>query len=44
MCIDICNMYLNTKLLSPEYMRIHSDLILEEMKQEYNTTNVVDYT
>jgi hypothetical protein len=31
MCIDIGNMYLNTKLLSPEYMRIHIDLIPEEI-------------
>jgi hypothetical protein len=32
LCIDIGNMYLNTKLLSPEYMRIHIDLIPEEIR------------
>jgi hypothetical protein len=37
LCIDIGNMYLNTKLLSPEYMRIHIDLIPEEIREEYNT-------
>jgi hypothetical protein len=31
MCIDIGNMYLNTKLISPEYMRIHINLIPEEI-------------
>jgi hypothetical protein len=37
MCIDIRNVYLNTKLLPPEYVRIHINLILDEIKQEYNT-------
>ena len=37
MCIDIRNVYLNTKLLPPEYMRIHINLVPEEFKQEYNT-------
>jgi hypothetical protein len=31
LCIGIGNMYLNTKLLSPEYMRIHIDLVPEEI-------------
>jgi hypothetical protein len=42
LCIDIGNMYLNTKLLSPEYMKIHKDLIPEEIKQEYNTEAYTD--
>jgi hypothetical protein len=32
LCIDIGNMYLITKLLAPEYMRIHIDLIPEEIR------------
>jgi hypothetical protein len=35
-------MYLNTKLLSPEYMRIHIDLIPEEIREEYNTDEFMD--
>jgi hypothetical protein len=42
MCIDIGNMYLNTKLLSPEYMRIHIDLKPEEIQHEYNTKEFAD--
>jgi hypothetical protein len=42
MCIDIGNMYLNTKLLSPEYMRILIDLIPEEIQHEYNTKAFAD--
>ena len=42
LCIDIGNMYLNTKLLAPEYMRIHIDLIPEEIRQEYNTEAFMD--
>jgi hypothetical protein len=42
LCIDIGNMYLNTKLLAPEYMRIHIDLIPEEIRQEYNTDEFMD--
>ena len=42
LCIDIKNMYLNTKLPSPEYMRIHKDLIPDEIKQEYDTEAYVD--
>jgi hypothetical protein len=42
LCIDIGNMYLNTKLLAPEYMRIHIDLIPEEIRKEYNTDEFID--
>jgi hypothetical protein len=35
-------MYLNTKLLSPEYMRIHISLIPDEIKDEYNVDDFVD--
>jgi hypothetical protein len=35
-------MYLNTKLLSPEYMRIHISLIPDEIKEEYNVEDYVD--
>jgi hypothetical protein len=42
MCIDIGNMYLNAKLISPEYMRIHIDLIPEEIQHEYNTKAYAD--
>jgi hypothetical protein len=35
-------MYLNTKLLSPEYMRIHIHLIPEEIREEYNTDEFMD--
>jgi hypothetical protein len=42
LCIDIGNMYLNTNLLSPEYMQIHIDLIPEEIRQEYNTDEFMD--
>jgi hypothetical protein len=31
LCIDKGNMYLNTKLLSPEYMRIHIDLVPQDI-------------
>jgi hypothetical protein len=41
MCINIGNMYLNTKLLSPD-MRIHIDLIPEEIQHEYNTKEFAD--
>ena len=33
---DIGNMYLNTKLPSPEYMRIHTKLIPDEIMNEYD--------
>jgi hypothetical protein len=42
LCLDIGNMYLNTKLLSPEYMRIHISLIPNEIKVEYNVEDFVD--
>jgi hypothetical protein len=42
MCIDNGNMYLNAKLISPEYMRIHIDLIPEEIQHEYNTKEFAD--
>jgi hypothetical protein len=42
LCLDIGNMYLNTKLLSPEYMRIHISLIPDEIKEEYNAEDFVD--
>jgi hypothetical protein len=43
LCMDMGNtMYVNTKLLSPEYMRIHIDLIPEEIRQEYNTDEFMD--
>jgi hypothetical protein len=42
MCIDIGNMYQNTKLLSPEYMRIHIDLIPEEIQHTCNTKEFAD--
>ena len=42
MCNNIGNMYLNTKLLLPEYMQIHSNLIPEEIKLEYNTAEFTD--
>ena len=42
LCIDIGNMYLNTKLPSPEYMRIHIDLIPDKIRQEYNTDAYTD--
>jgi hypothetical protein len=35
-------MYLNTKLLVPEYMRIHINLIPEEIREEYNTDEFMD--
>jgi hypothetical protein len=42
LCLDIGNMYLNTKLPSPEYMRIHISLIPDEIKEEYNVNDYVD--
>lgn len=32
---NISNMYLNTVLPSPEYMRIHFSMILNDIKEEY---------
>jgi hypothetical protein len=42
LCIDIGNMYLNTKLLAPEYLRIYIDLIPEEIREECNTDEFMD--
>jgi hypothetical protein len=42
LCLDIGNMYLNTKLPSPEYMRIHISLIPDEIKEQYNVNDYVD--
>ena len=36
MTMDISNMYLNTKLPEPEYMRIHVSLIPNEIMKAYN--------
>jgi hypothetical protein len=41
-CYDIYNMYLNTKLLTPEYMRIHSSMIPEEVLQDYDVKQYLD--
>ena len=36
---DISNMYLNTILPSPEYMRIHISMIPDNIRQEYGINN-----
>ena len=41
-CFDIGNMYLNTKLPSPEYMKIHRSLIPQEVMEEYDMEKYVD--
>ena len=41
-CFDIGNMYLNTKLPSPEYMRIHRSMIPDEVMEEYNVEQYLD--
>jgi hypothetical protein len=41
-CFDIGNMYLNTKLPTPEYMRIHSSMIPEEVLQEYEVKQYLE--
>ena len=41
-CFDISNMYLNTKLLSPEYMKIHVRMIPQEVMEEYDVTQYLD--
>jgi hypothetical protein len=43
-CFDISNMYLNTKLPSPEYMRIHTSMIPQEVMDEYNVSQYLDET
>ena len=37
--IDISNIYLNTVLPSPEYMRIHISMIPDNIRQEYGINN-----
>ena len=39
---DIGNFYTNSKLDSPEYMRIHLSLIPQEIIEEYNAMEFVD--
>ena len=39
---NIGNMYLNTKLTSPEYMKIHIKMIPDEIMSEYNILQIVD--
>jgi hypothetical protein len=41
-CFDISNMYLNTKLPSPEYMRVHISMIPQEVIDEYDVSQYVD--
>ena len=40
-CADIGNMYTNSRLDTPEYMRIHINDIPEEVQEEYNTDEYV---
>ena len=39
---DISNMYINTKLPSLDYMKIHVSLIPQEVMEEYNITWYLD--
>eukprot|EP00978_Attheya_sp_CCMP212_P015192 scaffold39147_cov55-Attheya_sp.AAC.5 len=41
-CFDIGNMYLNTKLPSPKFMKIHQSLIPQEVMDEYNVEQFLD--
>jgi hypothetical protein len=41
-CYDISNMYPNTTLLSPEYMKIHLSLIPQEVMDVYNIEICLD--
>jgi hypothetical protein len=41
-CFDISNMYLSTKLPSPEYMKVHTSMIPQEVMEEYNVSQYVD--
>ena len=41
-CADVGNFYTNSRLESPEYMRIHERDIPQEVKDEYNVMNYVD--
>ena len=37
-CFEISNMYLNTKLTSPEYMKKYISMIPQEVMEEYDVT------
>ena len=39
---EISNMYLNTKLPSPKYMKIHVIMIPQEVMEEYDVTQYLD--
>ena len=41
-CADIGNMYTNTRLDTPEYMRIHISDITEEVQEEYDVAKYVN--
>ena len=41
-CADIGNMYTNSRLERPKYMRIHLSDITEEVQEEYNVAEYVD--
>ena len=41
-CADVGNFYTNSRLTSPEYMRIHERDITQEVKDEYNVMDYVD--
>ena len=40
-CADIGNFYTNSRLESPEYMRIHERDIPDEVKEEYNVDQYI---
>ena len=40
-CVNIGNMYTNSRLDTPEYMRIHINNIPEEVQEEYNVAQYV---
>ena len=42
MCLDIKNMYLNTKLPQPQYMRFHISVIPEEVIIHYKLREKMD--
>ena len=42
LCADIGNMYTNSRLDTPEYMRIHITNIPQEVQDEYNTDEYVN--
>ena len=37
-CFDISNVYLNNKLTSPKYMKIHVSMIPQKFMEEYDVT------